>query len=140
MVSLSSARQLAASCIQQVQVKYKKQYDRKARTSALRVGDWVMVHFPQEESARWRKLSRPWHGPYRIVKRMTQMSRVLESIVPRMDPSASTKQEFVPAQKDSQPVTTGMVVGGRGQEGHQSGLIACYSQGLPRTLQISQWQ
>ena len=33
----------------------------------FRVGDWILVRFPQDESGRWRKLSRPWHGPYRIL-------------------------------------------------------------------------
>ena len=63
MSSLSSARQLTASCIQG---KYKKQYDRKVRKSTLRLGDWILVRFPQDESGRWRKLYRPWHGPYRV--------------------------------------------------------------------------
>ena len=50
MLSLSSARQLTASCIQKAQGKYKKQYDRKARKSTLRLGDWILVRFPQDES------------------------------------------------------------------------------------------
>ena len=28
-----------------------------------------MIHFPQEETGRLRKLSRPWHGPYRVISR-----------------------------------------------------------------------
>ena len=67
MLSLSSARELAASCIRKAQAKYKRSYDRRVREVAMRVGDWVLVRFPQDESGRWRKLSRPWHGPYRIV-------------------------------------------------------------------------
>ena len=35
----------------------------------MRIGDWVLIRFPQDESGRWRKLSRPWHGPYRVVDR-----------------------------------------------------------------------
>ena len=66
MLSLSSARQLAASCVQKVQRRYENQYDRRTREKPLRVGSWVFIHFPQDESGRWRKLSRPWHGPYRI--------------------------------------------------------------------------
>lgn len=67
MLSLSSARELAASCIRKAQAKYKRSYDRRVREVTMRVGDWVLVRFPQDESGRWRKLSRPWHGPYRIV-------------------------------------------------------------------------
>lgn len=66
MLSLSSACQLAASCIQKSQRCYKDQYDHRTREKPLRVGSWVLIHFPQDESGRWRKLSRPWHGPYRI--------------------------------------------------------------------------
>ena len=64
--SLSTARELAAKNIQQAQAKYKKQYDRKAKSLSYEVGDWVLIRFPQEESGANRKLSRPWHGPYRI--------------------------------------------------------------------------
>ena len=69
MLTLSSARQLAASRIQRAQMKYKEQYDRKAKETTLRIGDWVLIRFPQDESGRWRKLCRPWHGPYRVTDR-----------------------------------------------------------------------
>ena len=68
MISLSSARELAARNIQRAQMRYKKQYDRDTRKPDLRLGEWVLVRFPQDESGRLRKLSRPWHGPYRIVQ------------------------------------------------------------------------
>ena len=67
MTSLSSARELAASSIRAAQKKYKRHYDKKARPVPFRLGDWVLVRFPQEESGKQRKLSRPWHGPYRII-------------------------------------------------------------------------
>ena len=68
-MSLSTARDLAAECIAKAQKKYKDIYDRKATVSHVRVGDWVLVRFPQEEVGKLRKLSRPWHGPYRVVSR-----------------------------------------------------------------------
>ena len=69
MVSLSSARELAVEYIQKAQEKYKRNYDRRVSTpsSPMKCGDWVLVHFPHEESGPNRKLSRPWHGPYRII-------------------------------------------------------------------------
>ena len=67
-VSLASARNLAASSIRQAQKKYKKSYDRKVVCRDYRVGDWVLVRFPHEETGKGRKLSRPWHGPYRVVE------------------------------------------------------------------------
>ena len=61
MTSLTSARDLAAKAIRKAQNKYKHQYDRSARQVNIQLGDWVLVYFPQDESGRWRKLSRPWH-------------------------------------------------------------------------------
>ena len=68
-LSLSTARRLAAESIQAAQAKYKRSYDRHSREIDYQLGDWVLIRFPQEESGRMRKLSRPWHGPYRIVDR-----------------------------------------------------------------------
>lgn len=65
---LSSARELATKAIQKAQKKNKRLYDRKATDRKLRVGDWVLVKFPHEETGRYRKLSQPWHGPYRVVE------------------------------------------------------------------------
>ncbi len=66
-LSLSTARELAAESIKKAQKKSKALYDRKATTTHLQVGDWVLVRFPQEEVGKLRKLSRPWHGPYRVI-------------------------------------------------------------------------
>ena len=65
MVSLTSARELAATSIQKARDKYKRSYDRHSNSS-WKPGDWVLVRFPQEESGANHKLSRPWHGPYRV--------------------------------------------------------------------------
>ena len=40
-----------------------------ARPSAFKLGECVFVKFPQDESGRLRKLSRPWHGPNHIVQK-----------------------------------------------------------------------
>ena len=66
-ISLSSARELAAQSIRQAQQKYKASYDQGATATDYRVGDWILIKFPSEESGKGRKLSRPWHGPFRIV-------------------------------------------------------------------------
>ena len=68
-LSLSSARTLAANSIKKAQRRYKAQYDKKTRPVHHRVGDWVLVRFPHEESGKQRKLSRPWHSPYRVTQR-----------------------------------------------------------------------
>ena len=64
--SLSQARAMAASQIQVAQKKYKRDYDHHAKTQDVRLGDWILIRFPHEETGAKRKLSRPWHGPYRI--------------------------------------------------------------------------
>ena len=68
-LSLSTARRLAAESIKVAQARYKRTYDKSSRVPDYQLGDWVLVRFPQEETGRLRKLSRPWHGPYRVVER-----------------------------------------------------------------------
>ena len=66
-LSLTSARELAAANIRKTQKKYKTSFDKKCTKDVpYRVGDWVMVYYPQDESGTNRKLSRPWHGPFCI--------------------------------------------------------------------------
>ena len=68
-MSLKHAQELAAVSIQKAQTKYKEQYDKSAASTPFTVGDMVLVHFPQEESGPKRELSRPWHGPYRVISK-----------------------------------------------------------------------
>ena len=56
-LSLTSARELAATSIRNAQQRYKRLYDQKAVKKNYQVGDWVLVKFPQEESGKQRKLS-----------------------------------------------------------------------------------
>ena len=65
--SLSSAREIACQSIREAQQRYKSQYDEHSQPVSYKLGDWVLVRFPQDESGRLRKLSRPWHGPYRVI-------------------------------------------------------------------------
>ena len=63
--TLASSRQLAEETTRQAQTRYKTNFDRRAHQREYRVGDWVMVKFPQEEQGKLKKLSHPWHRPYR---------------------------------------------------------------------------
>ena len=65
-LSLSAARNAAAKRIQKSQKKNKDYYDRRATHTSYRLGDWILIRFPAEETGARRKLSRPWHGPYRV--------------------------------------------------------------------------
>ena len=67
-LSLSSARELAVPSIRQGQQQNKKRYDQKIFVKELNMGDWVLVRFPQE-SGKQRKLSKPWHVSYQIIKK-----------------------------------------------------------------------
>ena len=81
--SLQHARKLAATSIQKTQKRYKKYYDKKTTSTTYDVGDLVLVHFPQEESGSQRKLSRPWHGPYRVVTKRDPDIQVSKTYFPQ---------------------------------------------------------
>ena len=66
MMVLAEARDLAVKSIRKAQKRYKAQYDKHAAPSDMKASEWVFVHFPQEQTGWMRKLSCPWHGPYRI--------------------------------------------------------------------------
>ena len=50
MLSLATARELAVQSIKAAQSRYRKQYDKRAKVVDMRVGDWVFVRFPQDET------------------------------------------------------------------------------------------
>ena len=80
-MTLSSARSLAAASIEEAHKKYKRHYDRKAKQQRFKTGDQVLVRFPGEQGKQ-RKLSRPWHGPYRITSRDDPDVSVVKSYFP----------------------------------------------------------
>ena len=94
MLSLSTARNLAMKTNREAQQRYKLQYDKAAKTSKFRVGDWVLVYFPQDETGKSRKLSHPWHGPYRIISRDDPDITVTKIYFPD-DPSIQVHQSRV---------------------------------------------
>ena len=65
-LSLSSARELAASSICRTQQKYKTTYNWKATSTHYQIGDWVLVKFPHEESGKSRKISTVYETVPRI--------------------------------------------------------------------------
>ena len=48
---------------------YKAHDDKKQYQVELKLGDWVLVYFPKGKVGRNHRLSRPWHGPYRIIEK-----------------------------------------------------------------------
>ena len=81
-MTLSSACSLATASIEEAQKKHKRYYDRKAKQQWFKIGDQVFVRFPGEEQGKQRKLSRPWHGPYRITSRDDPDVSVVKSYFP----------------------------------------------------------
>lgn len=85
-LSLSSARELAAQNITHSQKKYKKYFDRTARPPKYKAGDWVFVYFPHENTGKQRKLSRPWHGPFRVIERRDPDVSLVQVYFPDVPP------------------------------------------------------
>lgn len=79
--TLTKARKHAVQSIQRAQKHYKSYYDKVYKCSPVisKVGELVLIRFPQEESGKQRKLSRPWHGPYRVVEVGIAAQRVYTS-------------------------------------------------------------
>ena len=108
---LASSRELAETTIRRAQKRYKGQFDRRAQQRPYNVGDWVMVKFPQKEQGRMRKLSHPWHGPYRVIERNDPdltVSKVYYFIICRKAIYKYTKRESVSAHQNYLWNTFGM--------------------------------
>jgi len=69
MQSMSEAWQLAHSSIKKahVQSRQKKQHDKRAWSTPLKVGPRVFVPVPSLKSGPAHKLARPFKGPYWVV-------------------------------------------------------------------------
>ena len=83
--SLFSAQELAATQIQAAQCRYKRYYDQGTKETRLRVGDWVLIRFPAEETGARRKLSHPWHGSYRVTGIDNQNATAIKVYFPQED-------------------------------------------------------
>ena len=64
---MSDAWELAQGNIKKAQKHQKKYYDQQSRTIDFSPGDRVFVYMPSARSGPAWKLSRPFHGPYRVV-------------------------------------------------------------------------
>ena len=93
-LSLSSPCELAIESIRKVQSWYKKSYDRDTRKINYRVGDWIFIRFPAEETGQGRKLSNPWHGPYWIVSRRDPDVTATKVYFPE-EPQVQVHQQWV---------------------------------------------
>ncbi len=63
---LHTAWRLARTKIAEAQEHYKKQYDKKAKQPAYRVGDRVFIYMPQMQQGQLRELAGPYCGLCRV--------------------------------------------------------------------------
>ena len=66
-ITMAEAWRLAKGNIERAQNHQKKHYDSSSAPANLEIGERVMVCMPHEMQGKDRKLSRPFHGPYRVV-------------------------------------------------------------------------
>ena len=60
--------------------RYKDYYDAKAKEATYKVGDKVWLHVPVVKKGKNLKLSRPWQGPYTVVKRLSDVVYRIELV------------------------------------------------------------
>ena len=65
---MSQAWEFARESVKKAQKRQKVVYDRSTRHPKLLAGDRVFLLKPAEKTGEARKLSRPYHGPYRVVE------------------------------------------------------------------------
>ena len=68
---LQHAHEIARNQFGKVAKRYKDYYDSKANGTPYKVGDRVWLYQPGVQKGVSRKLSRPWQGPYTVVKVMS---------------------------------------------------------------------
>lgn len=69
--NIEDYQRIARENIQRSQQAMKEYYDRKAKDPNFEVGDKVWVFTPKPKKGLSRKLQHRWHGPYRIVQKLS---------------------------------------------------------------------
>jgi len=72
--ALHEVRSLVAENIKEAQEKYKKYYDKRHNEIPFKVGDKVLLHLPVVGEGMSKKFTHPWQGPFRIMKRVGDVS------------------------------------------------------------------
>ena len=68
----------AKESIKKAQRMYKHYFNLKSKQQSYKVGDLVLVRFAHKEQGKLRKLSRPWHSPYKVISRVDPDVSVVE--------------------------------------------------------------
>ena len=83
---LTVAWELARECETKAQRHQKTAYDKGTRDPRFREGERVFLYKPAEKTGESRKLSRPFHGPYRLLDVGPNTARISRVDRPEDDP------------------------------------------------------
>ena len=72
--NLQRAQAIAHENTQRAQQAMKSQYDKNAKEPNFEIGDSVWVYTPQLKKGLSKKLLHFWHGPYRIVQKLSPVN------------------------------------------------------------------
>ncbi|RWS23056.1 Pol polyprotein-like protein, partial [Leptotrombidium deliense] len=71
--ALKIARECATESIKNNQEKYTERANKTRRNVTYNEGDLVLIYFPTRIKGKAEKLLHPYHGPYRIIRRMSSV-------------------------------------------------------------------
>ena len=78
--TLEEAQQLIQSNTQRAQLKMKARYDQLARPVPYTIGQRVWVYTPKHRKGLLKKLLHNFHGPYRIVEKLSPVHFKLRTL------------------------------------------------------------
>ncbi|RWS19028.1 integrase core domain protein-like protein, partial [Leptotrombidium deliense] len=87
--ALNTAHEIARENIKKAQIKYKERGDKKRRAVEYNNGDLVLVYTPRRIKGKAEKLLHPYHGPFKVLRRL---STVVYEVAPV---SGRRKPDFV---------------------------------------------
>ena len=99
---MSLAWETARKSIKKAQKRQKQYYDWKTKPPQFRVGDRTFLLKPAECTGNARKLTRHYHGPYRVVEVTANNAKIRPVDVPRARADVLKNLEMNSGQSESQ--------------------------------------
>ena len=81
---LEEAQQLAKTNTERTQQQMKARYDLKSKPDSYKIGQHVWVYTPKTRKGLSKKLLHRWHGPYRIVNKLSPINFKLRNSANRL--------------------------------------------------------
>ncbi|XP_011706019.1 PREDICTED: zinc finger BED domain-containing protein 1-like [Wasmannia auropunctata] len=103
---LRAANQIAKENAQQVKQQAKKQYDKSVKREIFEIGDKVLLYNEALRRGRSKKLESQWAGPYTIVEKHNEASKLFSSPA-ESDPVVLAAQHYWWQRWDPHPGGTG---------------------------------